>query len=269
MSPPDPEQGPSRGESRQPEASPRDRAGVVASHRSDPGLADLAPDPSAEPAHVAAHEIRSHLGVLSGYLSMLEDGTLGALPAAARAALTPMRVKTRAISRMVEDMLDDARLEDGRLHLYRRPADVRTVVQETVDDAGPGLSAALELRVHLPNEPVVADMDPGRVSTIVRNLIDNAIKYSPAGGVIDCTVETGGEMAVITVSDQGIGIDPEQAGLLFQRFERGRARGRPVQGVGLGLYIARALARLHGGDISVIRRQVGGSQFVVTLPLGP
>jgi signal transduction histidine kinase len=256
MSPSDPQQGTSRGERSQPEASPR-----------DPALGELVPDPWADPARVAAHEIRSHLSVLSGYLAMLEDGSLGALPVAARTALTPMRAKTRAISRMVEDMLEDARFQDGRLHLYRRPADVRTVVQETVDDAGPGLSAALELRVHLPDEPVVADVDPGRLSTIVRNLIDNAIKYSPTGGVIDCTVESGAEMAVITVSDQGIGIDPEQAGRLFQRFERGRAWGRPVQGVGLGLYIARTLARLHGGDISATRRQFGGSQFVVTLPL--
>jgi signal transduction histidine kinase len=266
MSSSDPEQGPSRGESSQPEVSPPERAGA-APHDSDPELSDLEPDPWAEPARVAAHEIRSHLSVLAGYLSMLEDGSLGALPIAARSALTPMRVKTRAISRMVEDMLEDARFQDGRLHLYRRPADVRTVVQEMVNDAGPGLSAALELRVHLPDEPVVADVDPGRLSTILRNLIDNAIKYSPSGGVIDCTVESGAEMAVITVSDQGIGIDPEQAGRLFQRFERGRVGERPAQGVGLGLYIARALARLHGGDISATGRQFGGSQFVVTLPL--
>lgn len=266
MSPSDP--GQFGGESRRHEGLHPERAGVVAPDGSDHTLLSGVTDLSAEPTRLAAHEIRSHLSVLIGYLSMLEDGTLGALPTAARSALGPMRAKTRAISRMVEDLLEDARFQDGRVHLSRHPADVRMVVQETVDDASPGLSAALELRVHVPDEPVVADVDPGRVSTIVRNLIDNAIKYSPNGGVIDCTVESGAEIAVITISDQGIGIDPEQAGQLFQRFERGRhGDRRPVQGVGLGLYIARALARLHGGDISVTVRQGGGSRFVVTLPL--
>jgi signal transduction histidine kinase len=221
-----------------------------------------------DPARVAAHEIRSHVGVLNGYLSMLEDGTLGDLPPAARLALVPMRAKTRALSRMADDMLEDARFADGRLHLSRHPADVRTAVQEAVNDAGPGLSPALELRVHIPDEPIVADVDPGRVGTIVRNLIDNAIKYSPDGGVIDCTVETDDAMAVITVTDQGVGIDPDQAGQLFGRFERGRdADRRPVPGVGLGLYIARVLARQHGGDIKMNNRRGGGSRFVVTLPL--
>jgi signal transduction histidine kinase len=221
-----------------------------------------------EPARVAAHEIRSQVGVLAGYLSMLEDGTLGDLPPAARLALVPMRAKTRAISRMVDDMLEDARFQDGRLHLFKHPADVRAAVQEAVEDASPALSESLELRVHMPDEPIVADVDPGRVGTIVRNLIDNAIKYSPAGGVIDCTVESADETAVITVSDHGVGIDPEQAGQLFGRFERGHdADRRPVPGVGLGLYIARLLARQHGGDIQMTGRRGGGSRFVVTLPL--
>lgn len=221
-----------------------------------------------DPARVAAHEIRSHVGVLNGYLSMLEDGTLGDLPAAARLALMPMRAKTRAIARMADDMLEDARFADGWLHLSRYPADVRVAVQEAVNDAGPGLSPALELRIHVPDEPIVAVVDPARVGTIVRNLIDNAIKYSPDGGVIDCTVESDDATAVITVADQGIGIDPDQAGQLFERFERGReADRRPVPGVGLGLYIARILARQHGGDIELIGHQGRGSRFVVTLPL--
>jgi signal transduction histidine kinase len=217
---------------------------------------------------LTAHEIRSHLTVLNGYLSMLEDGSLGRLPEPARAVLAPMRAKTRAISMMVDDMLEDVRQRDGRLHLSRRTVDLRNVVRSVADEARFDLTDSHQLNVEVPPSPVVATVDPKRVATIVRNLIDNAIKYSPDGGPIDCGLEVVDDQARITVKDHGIGIDPGEAEQLFERFERGRdASHRIVEGVGLGLYISRTLARLHDGDISVSGRTGEGAEFTVHLPL--
>ena len=227
------------------------------------------PDSAAgDVARLAAHEIRSQLTVLNGYLSMLEDGSLGRLPEPARSVLSPMRAKTRAISRMVDDMLEDARQQDGRLHLSRRSVDLRTLVEAVAAEARVDLPDSHNLRVEVPDRPVKADVDPRRVATIVRNLIDNAIKYSPDGGAIACQVEVAGDEARITVRDSGIGIDPAEAEKLFGRFERGlEVSAHSVDGVGLGLYISRTLARLHDGDITVAGRRGVGSEFTVGLPI--
>lgn len=216
---------------------------------------------------LAAHEIRGHLAVLGGYLSMLEDGTLGELPRSAQAALAPMEARVRAMRRLVEDMLEDARHHDGRLHLSRRAVDLRDVLREAADDVRGELSDLHELHVVAPQQAVEAWVDPGRVGTIIRNLLDNAVKYSPSGGVVECRLESDGAHATIAVSDEGVGIGPEDAAKLFRRFGRGAAEGSGVPGVGLGLYICRTLARLHGGDVTAERRSLRGMRFVVTLPL--
>lgn len=198
---------------------------------------------------------------------MLEDGTLGRLPEPARSALSPMRAKTRAISRLVDDMLEDVRQRDGRLRLSRRSVDLGRVVREVADEAWFDLTESHELNVEIPALPLVANIDPKRVATIVRNLIDNAIKYSPDGGAILCRLEAVDGEARITVGDRGVGVDPGEAEQLFDRYERGRASVRGGDGVGLGLYIARTLARLHDGDISVRGRSGEGAEFTVRLPL--
>lgn len=213
---------------------------------------------------LAAHEIRSHLSVLNGYLALLEDGSLGSLPTHARSALLPMRAKVTAISRLVDDMLEEARFRDGRLHLSSRPTDLRALVEAAVADARLDLPNRHELRANLPELPVVARVDGRRITTILRNLLDNAIKYSPDGGVIECELTCAPGIARITVRDPGIGIDAADIERLFGRFQRGRASN---EGVGLGLYISRTLARLHGGDITVSSAPGAGSEFVVTLSI--
>jgi signal transduction histidine kinase len=107
-----------------------------------------------------------------------------------------------------------------------------------------------------------------RLVTVLVNLLANAVKYSPAGGEVRCTVRSGEGLAVITVSDQGIGIDAEDVPRLFTRFSRVvRGVDSEIPGTGLGLYIARQLARKHGGDIIAASRRGVGSSFTVSLPL--
>lgn len=225
--------------------------------------------PSFEGDHtrLAAHEIRSHLAVLGGYLSMLEDGTIKDVPENMRPVVTEMRGKTRSIAQIVDDMLEDARHEDGNLHLSRKSADLGEIVQLAAAEAKVTLPNRHELIVKVPPGPVEANVDPARVRTILRNLLDNAVKYSPDGGRIECRLQRDEGRAVITVSDEGIGIRAQDSEEVFTRFGRGRGEAEAIQGVGLGLYICRTLARLHGGDIAVASRPGRGSEFVVTLPL--
>ena len=237
-------------------------AGDAASPQQDAGRTA-----AEDAASLAAHEIRSHLTVLNGYLSMLDDGSLGRLPEPARAVLPPMRAKTRAIMRMVEDMLEDARQQDGRLHLARRQLDLRSIVQGVADEVTFDLPATHQLLVEVPEKAVPVYADAKRVATIVRNLLDNAIKYSPEGGPVQCRVEAADGEARITVRDRGIGVDPGDVEQLFQRFERGPQDKSDVEGVGLGLYISRTVARLHGGDITMIGRRGEGAELTVRLPM--
>jgi signal transduction histidine kinase len=224
-----------------------------------------------EPTRLAAHEMRGHLAVLAGYVSMLDAGDLGELPTSVRSVLRQMNVKTRAISRLVDDMLEDARYRDGQLHLARRTLDLRTIVVEAVKEAAAEISDLHQIRSTLPETAIYADVDPRRVATIIRNLLDNAAKYSPNGGLIDIDVTVARSFAVVTVSDEGVGIDPREADSLFGRFQRGRRRTREGaaqdEGVGLGLYICRTLARLHGGEVEAEPRAVRGSRFTLRLPI--
>ena len=113
---------------------------------------------------------------------------------------------------------------------------------------------------------VVADQK--RLTTMLTNLIDNAIKYSPGGGDIEVGCEHDGRVARVTVRDHGIGINAEQAHMLFTRFGRlVTPETSHIRGTGLGLYLARETARLHGGDIQVSSTLGGGSTFTVVLPL--
>ncbi|HEX6487549.1 MAG TPA: ATP-binding protein [Candidatus Dormibacteraeota bacterium] len=217
-------------------------------------------------ARLLAHEIRGHLGVLNGYIAMLEDGSLGKLPPRARGAVPEMRAKARAIAHLVDDLLEDARLNDGQIHLAIRTADLKAIVAQSVDEARPSLPANHSLVAHLPSEPVFALVDRGRIAIILRNLIDNAVKYSPDGGQVDCHLEHDATKAVIYVADRGLGVPMADSEAIFHRFGRGSQRDR-IAGVGLGLYISRRLAELHGGEIVQRPRAGGGSVFRLTLPL--
>jgi signal transduction histidine kinase len=114
--------------------------------------------------------------------------------------------------------------------------------------------------------PVRADL--ARLDTIVSNLLDNAIKYSPRGGEIGCEVSRKKGFAYVTVTDSGLGIAHEDMGILFTRFGRiVTAENSSIAGTGLGLYLSRELARMHGGDITATSEPAAGSSFSLVLPL--
>jgi signal transduction histidine kinase len=216
---------------------------------------------------LASHELRGPLALVRGYLSMFEDGTLPQVEGQARAVLPVMSAKLEQMTRMVDDMLETARLEDRRMHLIKRPIDLREAVHHTIDDFSVH-TGVHSLLVDICAEPLPLDGDAGRISTIIRNLLDNALRYSPNGGRIAVTVRADGDMGEVAVSDEGIGIAESDMPRLFERFGRiVTPENSHIPGTGLGLHLSRELARLHGGDI-IPESEVGkGSTFHLRLPL--
>ena len=218
---------------------------------------------------LASHEVRAPLTVLLGYIGLLEDGIFGEMPPPARSQVLPvLRSKIDELVTLSEAMLQAARLDDGRLELEREQVDARELAREAVSRVEPMLGPGHRLGVDCPPAPVPVLADRLRLVTVLVNLLANAVKYSPSGGDVRCVVRTGEGLAVITVSDQGIGIDPEDLPRLFQRFTRvASGVDAEIPGTGLGLYIARQLARKHGGDIIAASKRGVGSSFTVSLPL--
>src|SRR2546421_889155 len=218
--------------------------------------------------NLASHELRSPLGVINGYLSILEQGSLGQLGEPGMRALEVLKAKTVEMNLLVAQMLDAARLEDGRLALKRDRLDLREVAREAMQVVRPLAGADHDLSLDAPAQAVTVFGDVGRILTIITNLLENAIKYSPQGGRVQCIVAAADHSASVTVIDCGIGIAREDLPRLFNRFERlQNVKASHVGGTGLGLYLSRELARQHSGDIQVESRPGAGSRFTLTLPL--
>jgi signal transduction histidine kinase len=216
--------------------------------------------------NIAAHELRSPLGIIRGYASMLSEGTLPEPDR--RVALTRIAEKAEEMARQISEMLETARLETLGLELELDPLDLVDVIDDAVHAMRPPVGANHRFVVVGTSDPIAVVADRRRLTTTLTNLIDNAIKYSPAGGEIEVGCEHDDRVASIFVRDHGIGINAEQAHLLFTRFGRlVTPETSHIRGTGLGLYLARETARLHGGDIVVTSTPGGGSTFTVVLPL--
>jgi len=225
-------------------------------------------DAKSEFLRLAAHELRGPIGVVRGYISMLEDGTLGKLPPSVLGVMPILTSRLKSIGLMVDLMLETARMDDERLQLHKESTDLSQLVEDCVEDMRPLAGSDHELQLETPPEPLVASADKTRIATIVNNLIDNAIKYSPEGGPITCRVECDDGKAVIAVSDEGIGITRNEIDQLFARYARvGEDRTPQIPGTGLGLYVSRELARLHGGNLKVESEVGEGSTFTLELPV--
>ena len=216
--------------------------------------------------NIAAHELRSPLGIIRGYTSMLSEGML---PDADReVALRRISEKAEEMARLISEMLETARLETLGLELELEPVDLLEVVDNAVHAMQPLMGPGHQFTLAATRDDIAVVADKRRLTTMLTNLIDNAIKYSPAGGEIEIACDHDEREATVLVRDHGIGINAEQAHLLFTRFGRlVTPETSHIRGTGLGLYLARESARLHGGDIRVTPTPGGGSTFTVSLPI--
>jgi signal transduction histidine kinase len=218
--------------------------------------------------NLASHELRAPIAVLRGYVSMLEDGSLGSLSESMRAVVPVMTGKLREMNLMINQMLETARLEDSRLILTQERIDLREVLAGAGEVMRPIAADHHEILVDAGVRRVLVDADRSRLTTILTNLIDNAIKYSPQGGEVRCRLQVGRGGARLSVADSGLGIEGEDLPRLFTRFGRlVNAENSHIPGTGLGLYLSRELARMHGGDIEVESTPGQGSVFTLRLPV--
>ena len=214
---------------------------------------------------LASHELRGPLGVLGGYISMLEDGSLD--DEQMHRVLPVLGGKVVEMNRLVDQMLETARLEEGKLSLDLEHVELGRALQDAVRTVLPMGAPRHQVVVDAP-EPVEVMGDGGRIRTVLANLVGNAVKYSPGGGEVRCVVGAEDGWAVVRVHDQGIGIAAEDMSRLFARFGRVvTPQNSHIAGTGLGLYLARELARMHGGDITVSSLPGEGSVFTLTMPL--
>jgi signal transduction histidine kinase/CheY-like chemotaxis protein len=217
---------------------------------------------------LASHELRGPVAVLRGYLTMMQEGEV------AGADLGPtypiLLSKVDEINLLIEQMLETARIEDRRLMLEVESLDMREVARAAAGALSVRLTDNHRLVLDLADEPIMVTCDRARLLTILSNLLDNAIKFSPHGGTVTLSgrIDTDGRAAEIRVSDEGIGIDPREMRTIFTRFGRVvNADNSHLPGTGLGLFVARQLARMHGGDIQISSRRRVGTTVVVTLPV--
>jgi signal transduction histidine kinase len=210
-----------------------------------------------------SHELRTPLTALRAVLENLVDGVVPADPE----TLRTMLAQTERLTRLVDQLLDLSRLESGAELLERRRFDLGQVVRAAVDEVA--LHAPpVAIEVTNGDGGLAADGDPERVHQVVRNLLENALRFSPDGGTIAVSTRRAPAKSIrLEVADEGPGISADQVNRVFERFYRAdEARSSASGGAGLGLAIARWIVDLHGGRIWVEAAEPQGCRMVVELP---
>lgn len=218
---------------------------------------------------VAAHELKTPVTSLRGFaqvtLRQVEKNNDFDLERVRRAFIN-MDQQSEKLARLVTQLLSIARIQAGRLILDREKTDFVRLVEDVVTAAQMRTAKHL-VALHAPiTLPIFCD--PLRLEQVITNLVDNAIKYSPDGGDIDIEI-TQSELNRVSfiITDHGIGVAPEHREKIFQRFYQAQKRTY-LEGMGLGLYISHEIVVLHGGTIQVEQPPVGGTRFIVSLPVG-
>jgi hypothetical protein len=215
-----------------------------------------------------AHELRNPLAPIRNAAQLLK-GKETADPDIGWAADVINR-QAQHMARLLDDLLDVARISRNRLTLRKARVNLATVVHSAIETSRPLIdSARHELSVSLPPEPIYVDADAVRLGQVISNLLNNAAKYMETGGRIDLRAEQRGAEVVLSVRDQGIGISRDMLPRLFEMFAQASDASRRAQGgAGIGLSLARGLVQLHGGRIDAHSDGPGkGSEFIVYLPV--
>jgi signal transduction histidine kinase/CheY-like chemotaxis protein len=217
-----------------------------------------------------AHELRNPLAPISNALTILDRAELGSeLHGKARGIIARQLAQ---MVRLIDDLLEVSRISRGTLALRRELVDVVGVAKAALEAAEPVLrSRSHSVEVKYPDGPVWAMVDAARLMQVIVNLLNNAAKYTPAGGQVWLSVETEGQQALITVRDDGIGIAPENQQTVFDMFfQVDQSLERGAAGLGVGLTIAQQIIALHEGSLQLHSDGRGrGARFTVRLPLAP
>lgn len=211
------------------------------------------------------HELRNPLAAINGAIALSERCGHGT--AAAADARAVIQRQSGHLTRLVDDLLDMSRIAGGKISLETQPLDLGEIARPCLESLRTtGRTAGYEIKVT--TVPVWVEGDPARLEQIVNNLLVNALKFTPRGGLVELTVGSSASEAALTVKDSGVGISPELLPHIFEVFVQGPASPDRAQGgLGLGLALVRQLVSLHGGTVSAESAGLGqGSTFVVRLP---
>lgn len=216
----------------------------------------------------ASHELRTPLTSILGYLEVLTDGSVGELDGTQTAIVERIERNGQRLLSLVEDLLTLSKIESSRLRIDAVVTDLRTVVARALDGIAWLLeSRVLTIDVDVPERPVRQSVDPDELERMLVNLLTNAVKFTPDGGLVKVRLTDDGRVARIVVSDNGIGIPTREQARLFTRFFRSSlATEQAIQGTGLGLTIVQAIVGLHGGTIAVESVPDEGTTVTVELP---
>jgi signal transduction histidine kinase len=214
---------------------------------------------------MAAHELRTPLTIITGYVSMLRDGSLGPPPEAWQPPLATLAVKSGELGALVEDLLLASRLDTDALRAETMRLDVRELVKAAIERAEPRARLlGASLRTRMVSRPVPADVDTHHLGRVLDNLLNNALSYTPTEPEVMVEVEADPEPR-ISVIDNGIGVARDYRERIFERFFR-LDEGAHA-GTGLGLYIGRQLVGRMGGSLELEWTEPGrGSRFTIRLP---
>lgn len=211
-----------------------------------------------------AHELRTPLSNLKGYLEAIRDGVVK--PDAA--TVNSLYEEVTLLTRLVDDLQELALAEASELKLVRQAEDISKIINRVVTAARVQANAReIDLQVELPDILPLCDIDAQRIAQVMRNLVDNAITHTPPGGRITVTARESNDRVEVAVTDNGEGIPPDELQNIFERFYRvDQSRSRRTGGSGLGLTIARRLVEAHSGRIEVTSEPGKGSCFTFTIP---
>jgi signal transduction histidine kinase len=218
-----------------------------------------------------SHELRTPIAIMREGVSLSMDERVGPLNAAQRKLLTDTLNSIDRLNRLVTDLLDLSRIEEGKLKLRRTVFDLRKAAQKALNSVSQhAAKKGIKLDIHSMRAdlPIFADAD--KVTQIFDNLLGNALRFTNSGGQIKIILIDSGDSVECCVSDTGIGISEENAAKLFSKFEQiGRVDGPGYKGTGLGLSICKGLVEKHGGRIWVESQPGAGSKFSFTLKKTP
>jgi two-component system phosphate regulon sensor histidine kinase PhoR len=215
-----------------------------------------------------SHELKTPLSIISMFGEMLANGRTKGPEQATEYADIIWRESVR-LGRLIDNVLDFAKIERGKGVYEFTETDVGEVVERAVDLVGRRLTTAeMTIDVHIEPELPQVKLDANAFTLAVMNLIDNATKYAADGKRIELDLSRQGERIVLAVRDFGAGIDPDEQEQIFERFYRARAvRLKPIRGSGIGLALVRHIARAHHGDVAVESERGKGSTFRIWLPI--
>jgi signal transduction histidine kinase len=213
-----------------------------------------------------SHELRTPLASILGFAqTILMDPDL---PADMRGEFLQIILEEgRRLAKLINDVLDLARIESGRVILEKTACDLVPIIKRALQAIHMQADAkSLDLRVGLPESSIIASVDADRIQQVIVNLLGNAVKFTPSGGRVELHAGVRDGMVVVDVSDTGLGIPAGDIPRLFEKFFRVHRPGLDIRGTGLGLAIAKHSVELHGGNLTVQSEEHKGSTFTIRFP---